>query len=232
MPTDANQIKWFKIHFLFLDFDWCPIEVMFTLHFKWTSIERLGWIALSPCKAFILMRGWAEKYSFPSWSELRIVPMAHIVIHSLSLWGYEHSWVALSGDQPSHSMSMKFCSNSSQKPCSSLISPRSSVVPSRNEPYDHLRVSHHRHPLGWLFWVLLLIISMQGSLLHLCTNLAAWTTINQQMVVKLGTTSPLIATGGIPMVELATINKAPPGDSLEKLKKIFLLNKNQARTCF
>ena len=99
--------------------------------------------------------------------------------------------------------------------CSSLISSWPSVVPSRYEPYDHLRVSHHRCPLGWLFWVLLIIISMQGSLLYLCTNLAAWSMINQQMVVKLGFTSPLIAAGGIPMVELATINKALPGDSPE-----------------
>jgi len=53
--------------------------------------------------------------------------------------------------------------------------------------------------------------------------------INQQMVVKLGTTSPLTATGGIPMVELATINKALPGDSPEQLffLKIFLLKKKQ-----
>ena len=130
-------------------------------------------------RSFLPKMGMSWKKLISLMTELRIVPMAHIVIHSLSLWGYEHSWVALSGDQPSHSMSMKFCSNSSQKPCSSLISPRSSVVPSRNEPYDHLRVSHHRRPLGWLFWVLLLIISMQGSLLHLCTNLAAWTMINQ-----------------------------------------------------
>jgi len=124
---DANQIKWFKIHILFLDFDWCPIEVMITLHFKWTSIASLGWIALSPCKAFILMRGWDEKYSFPSWSELRIIPMAHRVTHPLSLWGHEHSWVALSGDQATQSMSMQFCSDSSQKSCSPLISPRSFI---------------------------------------------------------------------------------------------------------
>jgi len=39
------------------------------------------------------------------------------------------------------------------------------------------------------------------------------------MVVKLGTTSPLAAAEGIPMVELATINKALPGDSPEQLKK-------------
>jgi hypothetical protein len=37
--------------------------------------------------------------------------------------------------------------------CSSLISSWPSVVPSRYEPYDHLRVSHHRCPLGWLFRV-------------------------------------------------------------------------------
>ena len=164
-------------------------------------------------------------------TELVIVHLAHRVTHPLSLCGHEYSWVALFGDQSTHSMSMKFHSASSQKPCSSLISPRSSVVPSSYESYDHLRVSHHRCSLGWLCLVLLFIISVQGSLLHLCTNLAAWTTINQQMVVKLGTTSPLIATGGIPMVELATINKAPPGDSLEKLKKIFLLN-NKSKNMF
>ena len=152
-------------------------------------------------------------------SELRIVHLPHRVTHPLSLWGYEHSRVALSRDQATHSMSMKFFSDSSQKPCSSLISLRSSVVPSRYEPYDHLRVSHHRCPFGWLFWVLLIIISMQGSLLHLCTNLAAWTMINQQMVVKLGTTSPLTTAEGTPMVKLATINKALPGDSPEQLKK-------------
>ena len=61
LPIDANQIKWFKTHILFLDFDLCPIEVMFTLHLKWTSIGSLGWIALSPCKDFILRRGWVEK---------------------------------------------------------------------------------------------------------------------------------------------------------------------------
>ena len=89
----------------------------------------------------------------------------------------------------------------------------SSGVPSHCESYDHLRVPHHRRPLGWLCLVLLLpiIISMQGSLLLLCTNLAAWTMINQQMVVM------LIAAGGIPMVELATINKALPGDSSKEL---------------
>ena len=123
---------------------------------------------------------------------------------------------ALSRDQATHSMSMKFFSDSSQKPCSSLISPRSSVVPSSNESYDHLRVSLHRCSLGWLCLVLLFIISMQGSLLHLCTNLAAWTMINRQMVVMLGTTSPLTAAGGIPMVELATINKSLSGDSPEQ----------------
>jgi len=41
--------------------------------------------------------------------------------------------------------------------------------------------------------------------------------INQQMVVKLGTTLPLIAARGTPMVELATINKALPGDSSKEL---------------
>ena len=169
--------------------------------------------------AFHLSRGWVERNSFPSRPKLGIVHLAHRVIHPISLWGYEHSWVALSGDQTTHSMSMKFCSDSSQKPCSFLISSWSSVVPSRYEPYDHLMVSPHRCPLGWLFWVLLIIISMQGSLLHLSTNLVAWTMINQQMVVKLGTTSPLTAAGGIPMVELATINKALPGDSPEQLKK-------------
>ena len=194
---------------------------MLTLHFKWTSIGSLEWIALPShsslmkCKAFYLRKGWVERCSFPSWPKLGIVCLAHRVTHPISLWGYEHSWVALSGDQTTHSMSMKFCSDSSQKPCSSLISPRSSDVPSHYEPYDHLRVSPHRCPLGWLFWVLLIIISMQGSLFHLFTNLAAWTMINQQMVVKLGTTSPLIATKGIPMVELATINKALLGDSPE-----------------
>jgi len=33
------------------------------------------------------------------------------------------------------------------------------------------------------------------------------------VVVKLGTTPPLMAAGGTTMVELATINKALPGDS-------------------
>ena len=154
--------------------------------------------------------------------------MAHRVTHPLSLWGYEHSRVTLSGDQATHTMSMKFCSDSSQKPCSSFISSWSSVVPSRYEPYDHLRVYHHRCPLGWLFWVLLIIISMQASLLHLCTNLAAWTTVNQQMVVKLRTTSPLIAAGGIPMVELATISKALPEIARSNFrKKILLLKKSK-----
>ena len=39
------------------------------------------------------------------------------------------------------------------------------------------------------------------------------------MMVKLGATSPLTAAGGIPMVELATINKALLGDGPEQLKK-------------
>jgi len=37
--------------------------------------------------------------------------------------------------------------------------------------------------------------------------------MNQQMVVKLGTSSPLTAVGEIPKVELMTINKALPGDN-------------------
>ena len=65
LPIDANQIKWFKTHILFLDFDWCPIEVMLTLHFKWTSIGSLGWIAWPPCKASILTMGWVEKILTP-----------------------------------------------------------------------------------------------------------------------------------------------------------------------
>ena len=47
------------------------------------------------------------------------------------------------------------------------------------------------------------------------------------MVVMPGTTSPLIAAGGIPMVELATINKALPGDSPEQLIKKILLKKSK-----
>jgi hypothetical protein len=60
---DANRIKWLKIHILFLDFDWCPIEVTITLHFNWTSIGSLGWIvlwshsSLMKRKAFHLRRG-------------------------------------------------------------------------------------------------------------------------------------------------------------------------------
>ena len=41
-------------------------------------------------------------------TELRIVHLAHRVTHPLSLWGHEHSRVSLSGDQATHSMSMKF----------------------------------------------------------------------------------------------------------------------------
>ena len=59
-PINANQIKWFKTHIVFLDFDWCPREAMLTLHFKWTSIGSLGWIAWPPCKASILTMGWVE----------------------------------------------------------------------------------------------------------------------------------------------------------------------------
>ena len=51
--------------------------------------------------------------------------------------------------------------------------------------------------------------------------------INQQMVVKLGTTSPLTAAGGTPMVELATINKALPGDSPD-----YLLLNNKSKNMF
>ena len=60
---DANQIKWFKIHVLLLDFGWCPIEVTITLHNICTSIGSLGWIALSlhsslmKHKAFHLRKG-------------------------------------------------------------------------------------------------------------------------------------------------------------------------------
>ena len=84
------------------------------VHASWTSIGSLGWIALPPrsslmkCEAFHLRRGWVERNSFPSWPELGIVHLAHRVTHPLSLWGHEHSWVSLSGDQATHSMSMKF----------------------------------------------------------------------------------------------------------------------------
>ena len=52
------------------------------------------------------------------------------------------------------------------------------------------------------------------------------------MVVKLGTTSPLIAVGGIPMVELTTINKALPGDSTEQLLKKSFLKKSKQEHVF
>ena len=96
LSIDANRIKWFKIHILFLDFDWCPIEVTITFHIICTSIGCLGWIALSPHsslmkhKAFHLRRGWVERNSFTSGSEFGIVHMAHRVTHPLSLWGHEH----------------------------------------------------------------------------------------------------------------------------------------------
>ena len=95
LPIEANQIKWFKTHILFLDFDWWHIEVMLNHHFKWTSIENLGWIALPPysslmkCEAFYLRRGWVEINSFPSWPKLRIVHLAHRVTDPLSLLGHE-----------------------------------------------------------------------------------------------------------------------------------------------
>jgi hypothetical protein len=46
-------------------------------------------------------------------------PWGHRVTHPLSPWGHEHSWVALSGDQTTHSMSMKFHLDSSRWSCSS-----------------------------------------------------------------------------------------------------------------
>jgi len=99
------KIKWYKSHTLFLDFDWCPIEVTITsifIHTIWTSIGSFGWIAFQPhssltkCEAFRLRRGWVETNSFPSRPKLRIVPMAHRVTHPLSLRGHECSWVVLS----------------------------------------------------------------------------------------------------------------------------------------
>jgi len=50
------------------------------------------------------------------------------------------------------------------------------------------------------------------------------------MVVKLGTTSPLIAARGITMVELATINKSLSGDSPEQPN--FSPEQKKAITCF
>jgi hypothetical protein len=107
LPIYAYRIKWFKTHILFLDFDWCLIEVTFTLHIIWTSIGSLGWIAEPPhsswmkCEAFHQRRGWVERNSFPSWPELRIVLMAHRVTHHLSLWGHERSW-SCSIRRPNH----------------------------------------------------------------------------------------------------------------------------------
>ena len=94
LSIDANQIKWFKIHFLLLDFDWCPIEVTITLHFNWTSIESLGWIAL-PCDVSLLRKGWVETH-FPrdTNSELFIWPTGlHILFH----YGAMNVLVALFG---------------------------------------------------------------------------------------------------------------------------------------
>ena len=108
-PINANQIKWFKTHILFLDFDWCPIKFMLTLHFKWTSIGSLGWIALPShsslmkCEAFYLRKGWVERCSFPSLPELRIVHLAHRVTHRLSLWGHEQ-FSSYSIQRSSHSL--------------------------------------------------------------------------------------------------------------------------------
>ena len=84
------------------------------VHASWTSIGNLGWIALPPrsslmkCEASYLRQGWVERSSFLPWPELRILHSAHRVTHPLSLWGYEHSWVSLSGDHATLSMSVKF----------------------------------------------------------------------------------------------------------------------------
>ena len=89
LSIDASRIKWFKIHILLLDFDWCPIEVTVTLHIVWTSFGSLGWIAL-PCEVSLLRKGWVETH-FPQDpnSELFIWPTElHILFH---LWGHERS---------------------------------------------------------------------------------------------------------------------------------------------
>jgi len=205
------------------------------VHASWTSIGSLGWIALPPrsslmkCKASYLRRGWVERNSFPSWpsSESFIWPIElHILFHYAAMNILKFLYPEIKALTPWAWSSILLHHKSHARPW--YLRDLSSGVLSRCESYDHLRVSPHRCPLGWLFWVLLIIISMHGSLLHLCTNLAAWTTINQQMVVKLGTTSPLIAVGGIPMVELTTINKALPGDSTEQLlKKSFSLKRSK-----
>ena len=96
-----------------------PLERFWVTIMRGMSIFQLnpslGWNPCMETKQSILRWGWVEKkYSIPSWFKLRIVPMAHRVTHPLSFWGYEHSWVALSGDQTTHSMSMKFGSDSSQ----------------------------------------------------------------------------------------------------------------------
>ena len=54
----------------------------------------------------------------------------------------------------------------------------------------------------------------------------------QQMVVKLGTSSPLTAAGGILMVELTTINKALPGDTPEQFKKKSFSKKKEQEHVF
>jgi len=108
---DANQIKRFWTLILFLDFDWCPIEVIITLH-----IIGLCRIILDEMQSFPPKEGM-------SWKTLISLETCLFHYGAMNILELHHPEI-----KPPHSMSMKFYFDSLQTSCSSLLSPRSLVL--------------------------------------------------------------------------------------------------------
>ena len=158
LAIDANQIKWFITLIPFLDFDWCLIEVIITLHIIGLLLEayRMHYFvepSLMKCKVFHLRRAWVERHSFPSRHELRIVPMAHRVTHSLSLFGHDILELHHPETKPPtpwawSSVLIHHKINS----CPCYLRDLSSFMWSRYESCNHLRAAHHKCLWDGWFW--------------------------------------------------------------------------------
>ena len=110
--------------------------------------EGMSW------KKFVSLMTWSRNCSFG--------PQSYTSSFTTGPWTFLSSSIRRSSHSL-HEHEVPFCLITKAMLILWYLRDLSSFVPSRCESYDHLRVSYHRCPLGWLFVVILIIISLHGS---------------------------------------------------------------------
>ena len=136
-------------------------------YFICASVGSLGWIALPPHSSLMkwkdsyLRRGELEEIHLPhdQTRNRSFGPQSYISSFTMGPWTFS-SWSTRRSSNSLHEQEVSFWFFKKNHVHPWGLWDLSSVVLSHCKSYDHLRVSHHRWSLRWLYLALLILISM------------------------------------------------------------------------